>query len=136
MGSTRSSEAWNLIRSLRKDTCNKTNLQPIQLDQWRKHYEKTLKEEREEYVMKLEPPYTVEGESIEINRSMRNALKHMKNNKVPGTEGIPAEFLKNGPIKLLSFPKELLAIYINGGRIPPDWKEAWTTPIHKKTTRW
>ncbi|CAG9759568.1 unnamed protein product [Ceutorhynchus assimilis] len=108
MGGTRSSEAWNLIRSLRKDISTKTNIQPIQMGQWKKHYETALKEDREEYLIDPEAPYIVEGEYIEINKSMLiKAIKHMKNNKAPGPEGIPAELLKNGSQKLLIYLKEL-----------------------------
>ena len=45
------------------------------------------------------------------------ALRSMKNNRASGPEGIPAELLKNGSIRLKVMLSNLMTRYINGGPI-------------------
>ncbi|XP_044745151.1 uncharacterized protein LOC123307015 [Coccinella septempunctata] len=136
MGGTRSTVAWNLIRSLRKDTSHKTNLQPIPIDKWKEHYARELREDRQPYLANSPIRCSVQGETVNINEDLiKKVLKSMKNRKAPGPEELPAELLKNGSNKLIKFLTELMNRYINGEPIPSTWKEAWITPIHKKGKR-
>ena len=133
IGGSRSTEAWKLIRSLRRETTNKINIQPIQMDQWQQHYVKELNEDREQYLINSPKPYNIQGQHIEVTDVMiERAIRSMKNKKAPGPEGLPAELLKNGTNKLNKYLKELFTRYVNGEEIPLSWKEAWITPIHKK----
>lgn len=42
IGGTRSSEVWKLIKTLKRDSINKVNIQPILIRQWKQHYSKEL----------------------------------------------------------------------------------------------
>lgn len=44
IGGKRSSDAWKLIRTLKQNNTNKINIQLIQIDQWKQHYSRELKE--------------------------------------------------------------------------------------------
>lgn len=52
--------------------------------------------------------------------------------RASGPEELPAEFLKNGTLKLIAYLEYIPTRYVNGKTIPTSWKEAWITPIHKK----
>lgn len=137
MGGTRSSEAWKIVKSLRSDTTNKINLQPIPIEKWRLHYHQQLTEDRQKYLINSPRRYNVQGQHIDVTKEMTwRAIKSMKNGRAAGPEGIPAELLKNGTEKLNSFLVELFNRLLNNGDpIPTIWKEGWITPIHKKGKR-
>ena len=133
IGGSRSSEAWRIIGTLRKNNTNRLNLPVININKWREHYGKELKEERPMYTSLSPESCRVEGTPVEVTAdTIRKTLKLMKNNRASGPEGIPSELLKYGSSKLEYMLSILMTRYINGDPIPESWKTGWITPIHKK----
>jgi hypothetical protein len=56
----------------------------------------------------------------------------MKSRKAPGPGGINTELLKCGTRKLFRILTHIFNKYINGDKIPEEWKMAHVTPIYKK----
>jgi len=72
------------------------------------------------------------GTVIEIysNRG-KQAIMRMKNRRAAGPGGIPIELIKTDCQKLLEMITILLNKFINGEKVPEEWKIAIITPIHK-----
>ena len=60
------------------------------------------------------------------------ALKHMKNNKAPGPNGIITEAVKCGGELLQQATVQLLNRCLSEGNVPADWNTAAITLLHKK----
>ena len=64
-----------------------------------------------------------------------NKLMALQNNKSPGPEGWPITIIKSVS-EFISVPLSILFNKsLNSGTLPPDWKRANVTPIHKKGVR-
>ena len=75
-------------------------------------------------------------DSIEITPTVVfNKFMALQNNKSPGPEGWPITIIKSVS-KFISVPLSILFNKsLNSGTLPPDWKCANVTPIHKKGVR-
>ncbi|PSN48631.1 hypothetical protein C0J52_12701, partial [Blattella germanica] len=82
IGSTKSREAWKIIRSLRTNEKSNVNLQLISQGEWQNYYSKLLKEEREEFIQSDE---TERGEGTYGNveditsEEIQNVVKSLQN---------------------------------------------------------
>ena len=56
----------------------------------------------------------------------------MKNNRSPGPDGIPAEFLKAGSCVIIDVLTKLFNKIMKSGKVPSSWKESNLVLIHKK----
>jgi len=56
----------------------------------------------------------------------------LKNYKCPGTDQIPAEFIKAGGEMLCSEIHKLICFTWNKEELPQEWKKYLIVPIHKK----
>ena len=76
----------------------------------------------------------VEVEEITIE-DVEKAVRNLKNNKVPGTDGMQSELIKYGGYRLLNRIYELVRQIWEEERIPAEWKETIIVPIHKRGDR-
>jgi hypothetical protein len=60
------------------------------------------------------------------------AIGKLKSYKSPGTNQIPAEFIKAGGETLYSEIHRLICCIWNKEELPQQWKESIIVPIHKK----
>uniref|UniRef100_A0A0A9WMT6 Reverse transcriptase domain-containing protein n=2 Tax=Lygus hesperus TaxID=30085 RepID=A0A0A9WMT6_LYGHE len=63
---------------------------------------------------------------------VQNAIKKLKNNKSSGSDGIVAEFLKNGGERLTESLHALILLIWNQEKMPEEWCTSLVFPIHKK----
>ena len=122
-----SGEFWSVVKTLNRKAIPSN---PIEEETWIQFYERVMpiktscKLQFFDVLRPLDCDFTIE----ELN----GALKHAKNHKAAGPDGIPNEVLKN-----LTPPSKqcLLAIFNEQWRkeiVPADWHESITAMIHKK----
>ena len=63
---------------------------------------------------------------------VEKAVRNLRNNKVPGTDGIQSELITYGGYRLLNRIYELVRQIWEEERIPVEWKETIIVPIHKR----
>ena len=63
------------------------------------------------------------------------SIKHLKNNKSPGIDGMPTEFFKKCSHLLIPLLCKLFNKIFNTGQFPPTWGEGIIFPIFKKGDR-
>ena len=63
--------------------------------------------------------------------SPEEVIKTLKNNKTPGPDGIPAEFYKALPERLLNILTAIFNLVFQLGQYPESWAEGLICPIHK-----
>ena len=66
---------------------------------------------------------------------VEKAVRSLRNNKVPGMNGIQSELIKYGGYRLLNRIYELVRQILEEERIPAEWKETIIVPIHKRGDR-
>lgn len=63
---------------------------------------------------------------------VRAAIRKLKNNKAPGSDGLPAELFRWGGEELLNYLKKLIERIWNEGKMPDEWNRGLICPLHKK----
>jgi hypothetical protein len=63
------------------------------------------------------------------------AIEKLKRYKSPGTDQIPAEFIKAGGSKICSEIHKLINSTWNKEELPEQWKESITVPVYKKSDK-
>ena len=63
---------------------------------------------------------------------MAKAIKHLKNNKSPGPDNIPAEILKADINTITEMLYELIGLIWEEEMVPMDWKEGHLVNLPKK----
>lgn len=63
---------------------------------------------------------------------VEKALNKLKNNKAPGSDGIPAELIKNGGRCLVSYLHEIVKDIWTHEKMPKEWEISLICPLHKK----
>jgi len=89
----------------------------------------------DEYLGKEEENETdksLETTGVPTKQEMKAVVDKLKNNKVPGPDGIPSEILKVGYKCTEHRIYELTVQIWNEERIPTSWAEALICPIYKK----
>lgn len=74
----------------------------------------------------------VEQEPNILIGEIREAIKKLRNNKSPGSDGVTAEMLKLSGEKGVKILWELCNQVWNTGTWPPEWAESIFIPLHKK----
>lgn len=102
------------------------------IEKWKGHFKDLLnvkqkKTHKEETYMTVDLP--VEEPSLEETQMATNKLK---NSKAPGSDQIPAEFLKYGGDALHRQIHRLITLIWRKEKIPAGWRESIIVPIHKK----
>ncbi|BHF73133.1 hypothetical protein SprV_0401620900 [Sparganum proliferum] len=66
---------------------------------------------------------------------VQEELLRLKEAKSPGPDEIPAKLLKELATELAEPVCLLFQASLDAGRLPPEWKTAWISPIHKSGSR-
>nr|VZI42595.1 unnamed protein product [Spirometra erinaceieuropaei] len=75
-------------------------------------------------------------ETVQFTEGMvLTELLRLKESKSPGPDGIPAKILKELAGELSKPVSMLFHTSFETGYLPPDWKSAWITPLHKGGSR-
>lgn len=132
MGGTKVSEAWKVIKSLRKNTKESAKINLIGMETWRTYYKTLLTENRPEFQMG-NIDINLDEQIHKITKTeIKGALKESKNKKAAGPGDIPIELMKNAPDILIDLLEELFNRCIQGEQIPDDWNLGYISSIHKK----
>jgi len=62
---------------------------------------------------------------------VKRAVDHMRNNKSPGYDGLPAEIFKKGGDAMITWMQGIFNTAWKEGRIPDDWGKAVICPVFK-----
>jgi hypothetical protein len=132
----RSTEAWRILKNLRKNETGGHLFNPIPIDQWETYFKGLLTEKRERYLRKQKSEFDLNGREmnkltldIEI---FKRTIKLLKSNTSCGVGGIPAELLKSGTERLYELLRQIFERSLNGDGIPNDWKTGYISAIYKK----
>jgi hypothetical protein len=104
LGGKRSTEAWRILKNLRKNENGIQCFNPIPTDKWEPYFKGLLIENRQRYLgdreTKLEDTNEIEMDKINLYINIvKMAIKSLKSNTSCGV-GVPAELLKSGTEKL------------------------------------
>jgi len=137
LGGKRSTEAWRILKNLRKTENGGQWFNPIPIDKWETYFKELLTENRERYMGEQET------ESEDVNETGRDkieldinivkmTIRSLKSNTSCGVGGVPAELLKAGTEKLYELLRQIFERCINGEGVPQDWKMGYISAIYKK----
>ena len=105
-----------------------------QLNRWAEHFEELLNRPAPQNQPDIQPAET--DLPIDCNKSTREEIKkaiaHMKNGKVAGPDGIPAEALKADVNTSVEMLYSLFEEIWEKEEIPAEWKEGYLIKIPKK----
>jgi hypothetical protein len=103
----------------------------------KEYFDKLLNtEEPRELITKGNKEISKVEVEVELNiEDIKKAMRNLKNNKAPGTDGIHPELIRYGGNKLLNRMYELLRQIWEEERIPEEWTETIIVPIHKTGDR-
>lgn len=101
MGGNQTTQAWEVVKSQKKETRCRAIVSTVGMGEWKRHYKEMLTENRDEFVgeARLLDDRDQREEMVsgitkeEIYRSIRQT----KNGKSPGPGNIPRELIKNSP---------------------------------------
>ena len=98
LGDKRSTEAWRILKNLRKNENGGQRFNPIPIGKWETYFKGLLTENRERYLKKQELEFGLNeigmdkfNLDIEI---VKMSFKSLKSNTSCGIGGVPAELLK------------------------------------------
>jgi len=76
---------------------------------------------------------TVAGDEEDVIsfEEVQKAEEHMKNNKSPGFDGLPAEIFKKGGDAMITWLQDIFNSAWKQGRIPEDWGKAVICPVSR-----
>ena len=131
-----SRDIWTTIRRLRR----KTNVMgSVEGWKWETHFSQLLSHSEELSGISLAPNVDVIGESTvdvldaEITiREITDAIKDLRNNKAPGIDGVPTEFIKEVRDDLVPLLHTIFNNIFENGIYPDSWNTAVIQPIYKK----
>jgi hypothetical protein len=126
LGGKQSTEAWRILKNLRKNENGGQCFNPIPIGNLEIYFKGLLTEKRECYMGEQETESEGMNEigmdkinlDIEI---VKMSVKSLKSNKSCGVGGEPAELLKSGTEKLYELLRQIFERCLNGEEIPNDW---------------
>jgi len=104
LGGKRSTEAWRILKNIRKNENVRQYFNPIPIDKWETYFKGLLTENREHYLggqaTELEDMNEIEKGKINLDIDIvKMAIKSLKSNTSCGVGGVPAEweeYLRSG----------------------------------------
>ena len=105
LGGKRGTEAWRILKNLRKNENGSQCFNPIPTDKWETYFKGLLTENTERYLGDQETEFEDMNE-IEMDKInlyieiVKMTIKSLKSNTSCGVGGVPAELLKSGTEKL------------------------------------
>ena len=136
LGGKQSTEAWRILKNLRKTENEGQWFNPIHIGKWEIYFKELLAENRELYMGEQETESEDINEigmdkiKLDIN-VVKMTIKSLKSNTC-GDGGVPAELLKSGTEKLYELLRQIFERCINGEGIPHDWKTGHISAICNK----
>ncbi|KAL3271908.1 hypothetical protein HHI36_022378 [Cryptolaemus montrouzieri] len=129
----KNTEAWRFIRASATEKQDKACIRVITLNEWMRHYEKLLTEDRQEYRIDIEHNINFEEEPVEVApETVKETITNLKNGRASGPEGVPAELLKNGTEKLYRILTKVMNECLNGRKAINGLNEvSWSNTISK-----
>jgi hypothetical protein len=101
-------------------------------EMWKEYFDKLLNTEEPRELIKKGNKEISEAEAQELTtEDVKKAIRNLNINKADGTDGIRPESIKCRGNKLRNTMYEIVR-KIWGERIPEEWKERITVPIHKR----
>lgn len=108
-------------------------------ERWREHFHELLNKDQEINEVSLskipQKPTITDLDKVPSLQEVENAIKQLKNNKAAGSDGIPAEFFKEGGRLLAEHTLMLIVKIWNTETIPSDLRDALIVTIFKKGDR-
>lgn len=149
MGEHRTCEVYKLVKNINKkwqpkQTAIKNKDGKIVMDKeetkkrWTEYcselYQNTEPENKEllEELDKISPPPRDDEEDNILLEEVERAIKHLKNNKSPGSDGIIGEMIKAGGENLAIEIHELCRQIWKEGKIPEEWTKSLLVTLPKK----
>jgi hypothetical protein len=134
LGGKRSSEAWRILKNLRKNENGRQCFNPISIGNWERYFKGLSTENRESYTgeQETEPEGMNEIGMDKINsyiEVVKMTIMSLKSNTLCGGGGVPAELLKEGTEKLYELLRQIFERCLNGEEIPNDWKIGYISAI-------
>ena len=127
LGGKRSTEAWRILKNLRKNGNGKQCFNLTLIDKWETYFKGLLTENRERYLAdketELEDMSEIETDKINLDTEIvKITIKTFKSNTSCGVGGVPAELLKSGTEKLYELLRQIFGRCLNGDKIPNEWQ--------------
>lgn len=121
-------EFWKLCKRL---SAKRRIINPIDIQLWEIHLKEKLGTRITHNLLYIEPlrPYLEENIS---KQELKLAIKHLKNNKAPGTDMIPNEILKNLPEIWITYLLNMLNKFLEEEYLPIALTRVELTLLHKK----
>jgi len=136
LGGKQSTEAWRILKNLRKNENVGQPFNPIPIDKWETYFKVLLTENRELYLRKQEAG--VEKNELEMDnfdldiKLVKMTIKSLKSNTSSEVGGVPTELLKLGTERLHKLLRQIFERCLNGDKIRNDWKLGHISAIYKK----
>lgn len=99
---------------------------------WKEYFQELLNPREDEEYPDVEFPENENDVSPPDSEEVSLILDNFKNNKAAGTDGIPAEFLKNSGPALTEEMTHLMVSIWETEKMPDSWKESAIIPLFKK----
>lgn len=129
-GFSRSKQAWNVLKEIRKEENHRINLNLISLEDWRKYYSQLLQENRQHLI---EEECNLEDIELTISEEeVKKVLLDGKNGKAPGAGGINLELIKYGGEKIRKLITRLMNTIIQEGNIPQEMNRGFISSTQKR----
>ena len=146
-----SSEVWASIKKINRTTSAKSD-NSINVETWFNHFKELLTCEPDiDFNFKQmvnnyndahasECPTCIDNEPDELNKSIEiseitDVIKHLRDGKQPGIDGLSYEFFKNCNNNLTTYLCYLFNVILDTGIYPSQWSEAIISPLHKKGSK-
>jgi len=96
LGGKRNTQAWKILKNIRKNENGRQCFNPIPIDKWETYFKRFLTENREHYLggqeIKLEYMNEIEKGKINLDiEIVKMEIKSLKSNISCGVGGVPAE---------------------------------------------
>ena len=136
LGDKRSTEAWRILKNLRKTENEGHCFNPIYIGKLETNFKRLLTENRERYLREQEielgfNDVGMDKMNLDIE-TLKTTIKFLKNNTSCEFGGVPAELLKSGTERLYNLLRQIFKPCLNGDESPNDWKIGHISVIHKK----
>ena len=127
MSGKRSTEAWRILKNLRKNENGSQCFNPTPIDKWETYFKGLLTENRERYLgnqeTELEDMNGIEMDKINLGIEIdKMTIKSLKSNASCGVGGVHAELLKSGTENLYEVLRQIFERCLNGDKIPMNGK--------------